>query len=126
MKKFWKALGVAALAAAVPVRFQKDDATGEKTFQSLLVSVNVGPGEEGGTSIDINFGDGVLTQAIGSLVNAKKESKLFTEDPEEAVLFADNQPEAAAEEPAAQAEEAEAAKNTAEPEATEEDFDPDL
>lgn len=137
MKKFWKALGVAALAAAVPVRFQKDDATGEKTFQSLLVSVNMGPGEEGGTSIDINFGDGVLTQAIGSLVNAKKESKLFTENPEEAVLFADNQPETAVvtdndiaeaddKEPAAQAEEAEAAKNTAEPEATEEDFDPDL
>ncbi len=126
MKKFWKALGVAALAAAVPVRFQKDDATGEKTFQSLLVSVNVGPGEEGGTSIDINFGDGVLTQAIGGLVNAKKESKLFTEDPEEAVLFADGQPEAAAEEPAAQGEEAEAAKEAAEPEATEEDFDPDL
>lgn len=137
MKKFWKALGVAALAAAVPVRFQKDDATGEKTFQSLLVSVNVGPGEEGGTSIDINFGDGVLTQAISSLVNAKKESKLFTENPEEAVLFADDQSEAAvvtdddiaeavAEEAAAQAEEAEAAKNTAEPEATEEDFDPDL
>lgn len=132
MKKFWKALGLAALAAAVPVRFQKDDATGEKTFQSLLVSVNVGPGEEGGTSIDINFGDGVLTQAISSLVNAKKESKLFTEDPEEAVLFADNQPEAATEEPAAQAEETEAAKETepteetSEPEATEEDFDPDL
>lgn len=134
MKKFWKALGVAALAAAVPVRFQKDDATGEKTFQSLLVSVNVGPGEEGGTSIDINFGDGVLTQAIGGLVNAKKESKLFTEDPEEAVLFADGQPEAAAadiaeaaaEEPAAQGEEAEAAKEAAEPEAAEEDFDPDL
>ena len=115
MKKFWKALGVAALAAAVPVRFKKDDATGEKTFQSLLVSVNVGPGEEGGTSI-----------AIGNLVNAKKESKLFTEDPEEAVLFADGQPEAAAEEPAAQGEEAEAAKEAAEPEATEEDFDPDL
>lgn len=136
MKKFWKALGAAALAAAVPVRFKKDDATGEKTFQSLLVSVNVGPGEEGGTSIDINFGDGVLTQAIGSLVNAKKESKLFTDNPEEAVLFADDQLEAAvvtdediaeaAEEPAAQAEEAEAAKDTAEPEATEEDFDPDL
>lgn len=138
MKKFWKALGAAALAAAVPVRFKKDDATGEKTFQSLLVSVNVGPGEEGGTSIDINFGDGVLTQAIGGLVNAKKESKLFTEDPEEAVLFADGQPEAAAadiaegqteaaaEELAAQGEEAESAKEAAEPEATEEDFDPDL
>lgn len=129
MKKFWKALGVAALAAAVPVRFQKDDVTGEKTFQSLLVSVNVGPGEEGGTEIGINFGDGVLTQAIGSLVNAKKESKLFTEDPEEAVLFADSEPEAVVVEPqapAAPAEEPEPAQPAGEPEATEEDFDPDL
>ena len=126
MKKFWKALGIAALAAAVPVRFKKDEETGKKTYQSLLLSVDVGPGEEEGTEIGVNVGEGVLTQAIGSLVNAKKESKLFTEDPEEAVLFADGQPEAAAEEPAAQGEEAEAAKEAAEPEATEEDFDPDL
>lgn len=138
MKKFWKALGIAALAAAVPVRFKKDDATGKKTFQSLLLSVEVGPGEEEGTEIGINMGDGVLTKAIGGLVTAKKESKLFTENPEEAVLFADDQPEEAAadtaedqaeadgDEPAAQAEEAEAAGETAESEATEEDFDPDL
>ena len=42
---------------------------------------------------------GLLTQAIGSLVNTKKESKMFTEDPEEAVLFADSEPEAAVVEP---------------------------
>ena len=124
MKKFWKALGVAALAAAVPVRFQKDEDTGEKTFQSLLVSVNVGPGEEGGTDINISFGDGLLTQAISGPVGAKKESKMFTEDPEEAVLFADSEPEAAvADPPAAPVEEPEPA---GEPEVTEEDFDPDL
>ena len=74
----------------------------------------------------------MLTQAIGGLVNAKKESKLFTDDPQEAVLFADGDPEAAVvtvshveeeqAEDAAQAEEAEAA----EPEVGEEDFDPDL
>ena len=124
MKKFWKALGVAALAAAVPVRFQKDEDTGEKTFQSLLVSVNVGPGEEGGTDINISFGDGLLTQAIGSLVNTKKESKMFTENPEEAVLFADSEPKAAVVEPAA--DPVEEPEPAGEPEVTEEDFDPDL
>ena len=132
MKAFWKVLGITALAAAVPVRFKKDEDTGKKTYQSLLLSVDVGPGEEEGTEIGINVGEGVLTQAIGSLVNAKKESKLFTDDPQEAVLFADGDPEAAVvtvshveeeqAEDAAQAEEAEAA----EPEVGEEDFDPDL
>ncbi len=126
MKKFWKALGVAALAAAVPVRFQKDEDTGEKTFQSLLVSVNVGPGEEGGTDINISFGDGLLTQAIGSLLGAKKESKMFTEDPEEAVLFADSEPEAAVVEPQPAADPVEEPEPAREPEVTEEDFDPDL
>lgn len=126
MKKFWKALGVAALAAAVPVRFKKDEDTGEKTFQSLLVSVNVGPGEEGGTDINISFGDGLLTQAIGSLVGAKKESKMFTEDPEEAVLFADSEPEAAVVEPQPAADPVEEPEPAGEPEVTEEDFDPDL
>ena len=101
-------------------------ATGEKTFQSLLVSVNVGPGEEGGTDINISFGDGLLTQAIGSLVNTKKESKMFTEDPEEAVLFADSEPEAAVVEPQPAADPVEEPEPAGEPDVTEEDFDPDL
>ena len=96
MKAFWKVLGITALAAAVPVRFKKDEETGKKTYQSLLLSVDVGPGEDDiHTDIGINLGEGVLTQAIGNLVNAKKESKLFTDDPQEAVLFADGDPEAA-------------------------------
>lgn len=127
MKKFWKVLGLAAAAAAIPIRFKKDEATGKKTYQSLLLSVDVGPGEEEGTEIGINFGEGVLTQTIGGLVNAKKESKLFTDDPEEAVLFADNEPETAAVEPEAM-EPAPAleAEPVPEPIATEEDFDPEL
>lgn len=129
MKKLWKALGLATLAAIVPVRFKKDEATGKKTYQSLLLSVDLGPGEEEGTEIGINLGEGVLTQAISGLVNAKKESALFTDVPEESVLFADDEPEAAVIDAAVvdQAEETEAAgEQPAEPEATEEDFDPDL
>lgn len=132
MKKFWKVLGLAAIAAAVPVRVKRDDATGKKTYQSLLLSFDVGPDEEGiGTEIGVNVGEGLLTNAIGGLVNAKKEAHLFTDDPEEAVLFADDEPEAAVvspeltEVPAAEEPEA-AAAETAEPEATEEDFDPEL
>lgn len=117
MKKFWKALGIAALAAAVPVRFKKDEETGKKTYQSLLLSVDVGPGEEEGTEIGVNVGEGVLTQAIGSLVNAKKESKLFTDDPEEAVPFAGEaepaEPAEAAAEPEAAVEEAKADESEA-------------
>lgn len=126
MKKFWKALGVAALAAAVPIRFKKDDATGEKTLQSLLISVNVGPGEEGGTSIDINFGDGILNRLVKGAIRTRKESRLFTEDPEEAVLFADCEPESAVVEPQEPAAAEEPVQSAGEPEATEEDFDPDL
>ncbi len=128
MKKFWKVLGLAAIAAAVPVRVRRDEDTGKKKYQSLLLSFDVGPDEEGiGTEIGINVGEGLLTNAIGGLVNAKKESKLFTDDPEEAVLFADGEPEAAAVEPI---QETAAAEDTpaqaGEAEATEEDFDPEL
>ena len=91
MKKFWKALGIAALAAAVPVRVKKDTETGKKKFQSLLLSVDVGPGENGeGTDVGINFGEGIVTGAITNLVDAKKEANLFADDePEAAVLGAD-------------------------------------
>ena len=91
MKKFWKALGIAALAAAVPVRIKKDETTGKRKFQSLLLSVDVGPGENGeGTDIGINLGEGLVGSAITNLMDAKKEAELFADDePEAAVLDAD-------------------------------------
>ena len=90
MKTIWKALGIAALAAAVPVRIRKDETTGKKKYQSLLLSVDVGPGEGGeGTDIGINFGEGVVTGAITGLVTAKQEAELFADDePEAAVVDA--------------------------------------
>lgn len=67
MKKLLKALGVAALAAAVvPCKVQKDEETGEKTYQSLLSRVRVGPGEGGeGTNIRLDLLGGVLPNALG-------------------------------------------------------------
>lgn len=89
MKKFWKALGIAALAAFVPVRFQKDEETGKKKYQSLLLSVDVGPGEnETGTDIGINLGEGVLTELGRKVVGARREAAMFTDDPAEAAVEA--------------------------------------
>ena len=88
MKKFWKALGIAALAAAVPVRVKRDEITGKKKYQSLLLSVDVGPGEDGeGTDIGVNLGEGVITGAISNLVDAKKEADLFADDEPEAAIL---------------------------------------
>ena len=90
MKKIWKVLGITALAAAVPVRIKKDEVTGKKKYQSLLLSVDVGPGESGeGTDVGINLGEGVITGAISNLVTAKKEADLFADDELDAVLDAD-------------------------------------
>ena len=133
MKTIWKVLGVAALAAAVPVRVRKDEETRKKTYQSLLLSVDVGPGENGeGTDIGINFGEGVITGAIMNLVDAKKEAELFADDePEAAVLdagelqtVADEAQEAAAEAQTI-ADEAQAAADEA-AEAAETDFEPEF
>lgn len=124
MKKFWKVLGLTALAAAlVPYRVRRDDETGQQTVEALLWQVTRGPGEDQThQQIDVSLGFKSPFQAI------REEKKLFTNNPQEAALFADDEPEAAAvpeidPAPAAQPEEP---TKAAEPEATEEDFDPDL
>lgn len=148
MKKFWKALGIAALAAFVPVRFQKDEETGKKKYQSLLLSVDVGPGEdETGTDIGINLGEGVLTDLGRKVVGARREAAMFTDDPAEAAVEAADLAQAAADAAQAAADEAQAAADELQAaadeaqaaadelhaaaedgaeEATEEDFDPEL
>ena len=129
MKKFWKALGIAALAAAVPVRFKKDEETGKKTYQSLLISVDVGPGENGeGTAIGINIGDGVISRAVLGAVNAKKETVHFADDDPESAVVPDviDFAEAAKAQEAVEAPKPAPAEGPAEPEVTEEDFDPEM
>ena len=132
MKKIWKVLGIAALAAAVPVRVKKDRKTGKTNYQSLLLSVDVGPNEDGeGTDIGVNIGEGFINSVITGAVTAKREADLFTDDPEEAVLFADEkftapvvEQEAHTPDPVEEAPQAE--EPAADPVVTEEDFDPDL
>ena len=116
MKKFWKALGVTALAAALlPYRVRRDQDEDATTIDALLwqATRRPGQGEEKG-QVDITIGFKSPLQEV------RQERALFTDDPEEAVLFADSEPEAAVVEPQ------EPAAPAGEPEATEEDFDPDL
>lgn len=134
MKKFWKILGITALAAAVPVRVKKDESTGKRKYQSLLLSVDVGPGEEGeGTAIGINIGEGLINSIIMNTVAAKKETVHFADDEPEAAMVEPiemAEPDLAGtgeEEPAfAEEPEPQTVEAASEPEVTEEDFDPEL
>lgn len=135
MKKFWKVLGIAAIAAAVPVRFKRDEETGRKTYQSLLLSVDVDTDKEGKTAdIGINLGDGLLTGLGHKLAGNLREADMFTDDPAEAAVSVDDLQavaddlqdaadvaQAVADEAQAAADEAQAAAD----EAAEESFDPE-
>lgn len=86
MKKFWKTLGLTALAAAlVPYRIEGDKETGALTVQALLWKFTEKTDANGTKNVSIKF------LSFG----ADEEDGLFTDDPEEAVLFADHEPEAA-------------------------------
>ena len=136
MKTFWKALGIAALAALVPVRYRKNEETGQQTFQSLLLSVDVDTDQEGKTvDIGVNLGEGVLTDLGRKLAGAVRESEMFTDDPAEAALdpeelqtvaddlqAAADEAQAAADELQAAADEAQAAAD----DATSADFEPEF
>ena len=123
MKKFWKVLGLTALAAAlVPYRIEGDDETGTLTVRALLWKATEKVKADGTKDLSIKL------LSFGP----DEEDSLFTDNPEEAVLFADNDPDAAAiaaeeaaiaEHEAAIAAEEEA---TAQEEAGEADFDPEL
>ena len=131
MKKFWKALGIAALATVVPVRASKDEQTGKKTFQSLLWKLDIIPNKDGtdNTEIGLDLMEGVLTAPLMKAVTAKKEAELFADDEPEAAVVAtvgevqaNDGAQADDDEALAAADEAQAAAD----EAAEADFDPEF
>ena len=90
MSKFWKAFGIAtALAALVPVSIKEDKETGKKTYQSLLMSLDIKTDtEKSEKQIGLNIGDGIVSRAIADVITAKREAELFADDePEAAVPF---------------------------------------
>lgn len=134
MKKntIWKALGLAALAAAIPLKVKKDEETGKRTYQSLLFSVDVGPDQETGegTAIDVNVGEGLLSGPLSKAAAAKKENGLFADDEPESAVVPDiidfTQEAAKVREENAHVEKPAAPAPAHVEEADEEDFDPEL
>lgn len=82
MKTFWKVLGFAALAAGLtPYKVDKNEETGESSYQALLWHGSSKPGEEGGKrEVLINLGEGTLTSKILDAVEKKKEAHLFSDE----------------------------------------------
>lgn len=83
MKKFWKVLGLTALAAGLtPYKVEKDPETGERSYQSLLVRVTSAPGQEEGEKrrIGINLGEGTLTSKLLDMTEKKEEPHLFSDE----------------------------------------------
>ncbi len=80
MKKFLrKALGLVTLATVVPVSITHDEIAGKTTYQSLLASLTVGRGKDGQVNVGLNLGEGILTGAVGEMVDARKEAALFAD-----------------------------------------------
>ena len=84
MKKFWKFFGFAALAAGLaPYKIEKNEETGENTYQSLLMRVTTSPGVEEGEKrrIDVNLGEGALTsKLLDKMENKGEEPHLFSDE----------------------------------------------
>jgi len=99
MKKFWKFLGVAALAVGfTPYHVEKDEETGERKVRALLWQMTRKPKEEEKEDVSISFG-------FNPPVRKDSEVHLFSDDL--SVEYAGDQvPEEPAEAEATAAEEA--------------------
>ena len=83
MKKFWKkVLGLATLATVVPVSITRDEDSGKTTYQSLLATLTVKSGQAAGepSDVSVNIGEGVLTEAVRSIIIARQEAAMYTDE----------------------------------------------
>lgn len=83
MKKFWKVLGFTALAAALtPYRVEKNEETGEKSYQALLWRITSAPSgeDEKGRKIGISLGEGTLTSKLVDKMDKSEEPHLFSDE----------------------------------------------
>jgi len=80
MKTFWKVLGFAALAAGLtPYKVEKNEVTGENSYQALLWKGST-RSDSDGKHIDINLNEGTLTAKVKEAVDKQKETHLFTDE----------------------------------------------
>ena len=86
MKKFWKILGLGALAVGLtPYKVEKNEETGEKSYQALLWKGTVGPGSENDKKnididLGINLGEGTLTSKLMGGAKKAEEPHLFSDE----------------------------------------------
>lgn len=82
MKKFWKILGLGALAVGLtPYKVEKNEETGEKSYQALLWRITSVPaGEDKKIDIGINLGEGTLTSKLMNAAERKDEPHLFSDE----------------------------------------------
>lgn len=82
MKKFWKILGLGALAVGLtPYKVEKNEESGESSYQALLWRITSAPGDgESKRAIDINLGEGTLTSKLMSAVEKVEEPHLFSDE----------------------------------------------
>ncbi|MDE7220327.1 MAG: hypothetical protein K2O45_12015 [Oscillospiraceae bacterium] len=111
MKKFWKILGLGALAVGLtPYKVEKNEETGESSYQALLWRITSAPGQNGDKrEIGINLGEGTLTSKLMGAAGNAEEPHLFSD--ELCVEYAGADVESAAE---AEEEAEEKAEETAE------------
>ncbi|MBD5162856.1 MAG: hypothetical protein HDT14_12765 [Oscillibacter sp.] len=81
MKKFWKILGLGALAVGLtPYKVEKNEETGENSYQALLWRATSKVDEAGEKQIGVNLGEGALTSKIMGAVGKKHEPHLFSDE----------------------------------------------
>lgn len=81
MKKFWKILGLGALAVGLtPYKVEKNEETGESSYQALLWRGTSKVDEAGERQIGVNLGEGALTSKIMEAVGKKNEPHLFSDE----------------------------------------------
>ena len=82
MKKFWKILGLGALAVGLtPYKVEKNEETGENSYQALLWRITSTPGnEETKREIGINLGEGTLTSKLMNAAGKTEEPHLFSDE----------------------------------------------
>lgn len=122
MKKFWKILGLGALAAGLtPYKVEKNEETGENSYQALLWRITSAPGSgDNKREININLGEGTLTSMLAGAAGKKEEPHLFSD--ELSVEYTVPEGEAAESEEPEEPEEPEKSK---EPEESEEPAEPE-
>lgn len=122
MKKFWKILGLGALAAGLtPYKVEKNEETGENSYQALLWRITSAPGNgDNKREININLGEGTLTSMLAGAAGKKEEPHLFSD--ELSVEYTVPEGEAAESEEPEEPEEPEESK---EPEESEEPAEPE-